>query len=132
MSKETTSRSVASKAGRLLRNKETDPEVRSVAGSALTQRESRSPSKELFPAEDGDIIRYVGKETVLDKETGAITSVIREDHRIPTWRRNGERVLHLPEGSVQKRGFRHRDAGLLLRAYPGDFKRLETKGGGEK
>ena len=71
------------------------------------------------------VIKYVGLRQRIDPKTGKSRLVLAN---APTVRINGNRTIDLPSDAVQKRGFTHKDAEFLLKAYPKEFKRKVSKG----
>lgn len=73
-------------------------------------------------------IQYVGKKLVLNKVTGKETLELRPAEEIAQWYRDGNETFKLPSGEEQLKGFYHKDADQLIRAFSKDFKRPVKKG----
>lgn len=71
------------------------------------------------------VIRFVGKRKIYDGRTGRERLVAADP---PTVRTNGNRIIELPSGDEQKKGFTHPDAEFLLKNYRAEFKRKTRKG----
>lgn len=71
------------------------------------------------------IIKFIGKTLKLNKKTGKMKLAPAE---APTKITNGAKTIILPPSSTQTKGFTHKDAELLISAYPKQYKLKISKG----
>ena len=70
-------------------------------------------------------VKFVGKRKVLSKETGEPELVSIEASELIN---DGDTLIELPESDVQKAGFYHEQAGVLVALFPDDYKLIVPKG----